>query len=633
MKTKAILLASLLILFSTLNAQTGSFSVNLKFNGLDRTLACYVPKGYDSTKQYQLMVCLHGLGDNSTNYRNSLINSLKWPELFTNTIFICPDGGTDKNKDFYQPTGDESFITDVLNYGLKKFSIANNKVILQGFSLGGRSALKYGLDNPTKINGLLLNTPALQGLSDLDNKPKSSLQFNYNNAKLIPIFVTAGSSDYTYVFTIQELVKKLKRFNAPIMNLQVQGLGHSIPSNLVLKYCQSFLNNSNLNEFDADIFESLMPNYFCDKNLKLDILVRNNGYSEMNSVSFTMNAGQDTKTETWKGKLLPNEHTTVTLHFPLSASGVQNLSIGVDKINGSTIDIHTTNNTLEQRIEILGTKNELAIEEGFEDEVPNYTIIERGSMFGWAVDTEVKKTGKASINTFNTILLFNTLGYIESFTSPIIDISALGYKQLNFDVAFNYHKYTPPYFTAETIFTDTLEVQISTDCGQTFKTLYKKWGKDLATTPNPFENPLNIQAALFAPKSNQWRKEAIDLSKYSQVKNAIVKFNCISGLGGCLNIDNISAGTNSAGIAMKKSQLKFTMFPNPAVNELNIQVPQLDDAFINILDETGKLMLSVNLEKGIQNYTIKVSDLQRGFYFVEVKSATYHEIKKLVINK
>lgn len=96
------------------------------------------------------MVCLHGLGDNKQQYRNSLINTLKWPTLFPNTIFICPDGGDDKNKDFYQPAGDEAFILAALNYGLNNYTINPNKILLQGFSLGGRSALKFALDNPEK---------------------------------------------------------------------------------------------------------------------------------------------------------------------------------------------------------------------------------------------------------------------------------------------------------------------------------------------------------------------------------------------------------------------------------------------------------------------------------------------------
>ena len=89
MKTKCILLVGLISIFGMLHAQTGSVSATISFNGADRNLACYIPKNYDSTKTYQLMICLHGLGDNSTNYRNALINSLAWNTNFPNTIFVC----------------------------------------------------------------------------------------------------------------------------------------------------------------------------------------------------------------------------------------------------------------------------------------------------------------------------------------------------------------------------------------------------------------------------------------------------------------------------------------------------------------------------------------------------------------
>jgi predicted esterase len=202
---KQIILSLSIILLSAIEllAQKGSFNKEITFNNELRLLSFYVPANYDSTKQTGLVVCLHGLGDNSSNYRNAVINTLKWNTIFSNSILVFPDGGNDANSDFYAPVSDESFIETAINYCKSNYNINSSEVILQGFSLGGRSALKYGLDHPTSFKALLLNSPALQGLQDLQNNPIASLVYNFSNASLLPIFISVGTADDAY-FSLNE---------------------------------------------------------------------------------------------------------------------------------------------------------------------------------------------------------------------------------------------------------------------------------------------------------------------------------------------------------------------------------------------------------------------------------------------
>jgi predicted esterase len=627
MKTKCILLVGLISIFGMLHAQTGSVSATISFNGADRNLACYIPKNYDSTKTYQLMICLHGLGDNSTNYRNALVNSLNWPALFPNTIFVCPDGGSDRNKDFYQPAGDEGIITAAISYGLNKYSINPKDIILQGFSLGGRSALKFGLDNPTKFSGLLLNTPAMQGLADLDNNPAASLIFNFSNAKLLPIYITAGEADYTYVSTVATLAKKLKRHNTAVYHSTIKSLGHSIPSNTSLKNCPAFFVQPNSNHFDADIFESITEFYACSNTLEPSILVRNNGDSTIYSFQLNLKSGNSSKTIEWKGSLLPNQHVSVKSPIVVSGFGKQKIEIKVSTINNGRTDADTLNNSIQVEIETPSDTKPSVINETFEGSEPAWSIKDNGGPFGWYLDSDVKRSGATSIGTFNTLLLFNTNGYKESFSSPILDISALSHKELSFDLAFNYLKYTPPYFTSETIFTDTLQVLISTDCGVTYTSLYKKWGKELATASEPILNPLSLAACFFTPKAEQWKKEAIDLSAFAQIKNAIIKFECISGMGGSLNIDNINLGSKSSGISVNEQSKSPVLYPNPANQVLNIQIAPGEKATVKIHDKSGKIVLEYLADESMA--TFDISQLSQGLYFVEITSANYNGFQKL----
>ncbi len=279
MKSK-LTTAILLMMFSSLNIfaqQKGSFNTTITFRNQSRMLSCFVPANYDSTQKYQLMICLHGSGDNSNNYRNALINSLNWPGIFANTIFICPDGGDDQVKDFYAPAGDERIIDSSIQFACGQYHIDTSKIILQGFSLGGRSSLKYGLENPTKFKGLLLNTPAIQGLSDAENNPKASLIYNYANSKLIPIYITVGDQDYIYDYTLKKVVEKLKKNDAMFQFREVAGMAHNIPVSSIISPCLAFFNQPAKNIIDADIFEIDVKERTCDAVLLPKCFIRNLG--------------------------------------------------------------------------------------------------------------------------------------------------------------------------------------------------------------------------------------------------------------------------------------------------------------------------------------------------------------------
>ena len=103
-------------------------------------------------------------------------------------------------------------------------------------------------------------------------------------------------------------------------------------------------------------------------------------------------------------------------------------------------------------------KNELTINEGFEKDSTGWIIDHTGSLFEWYMDPDVKKTGSRSMGSFNTIFMFYTQNYVESFSSPFINIAALANKELSFDLSYNYNKFTAPYFAQDTYFADTLQI-------------------------------------------------------------------------------------------------------------------------------------------------------------------------------
>lgn len=81
----------------------------------------------------------------------------------------------------------------------------------------------------------------------------------------------------------------------------------------------------------------------------------------------------------------------------------------------------------------------------------------------------------------------------------------------------------------------------------------------------------------------------------------------------------------------------FGMFPNPAANELTVEVPmEADgDVAVSIFDPAGKIALQQHstLGKGNNQMTFDLNKLPNGVYFVQVRNGEMAKTRKLVIQK
>ena len=82
----------------------------------------------------------------------------------------------------------------------------------------------------------------------------------------------------------------------------------------------------------------------------------------------------------------------------------------------------------------------------------------------------------------------------------------------------------------------------------------------------------------------------------------------------------------------------FTMFPNPAQNEvvLDFTLDKAAEMSISVIDVTGKVVKEVSAVKflsGSNTTTIDASDLNNGFYFVNIHSSEGSKTTRLMIAK
>ncbi len=636
MKKNYVMAVMLLIgiLFSNANyAQTtGSFNDSVMFMSQQRLLSLYVPTTYNASNPYRLMVCLHGLGDNCANYRNSLVGGLAWGANISNTIFVCPEG-YNVNTDYYYPAGDEAIIQVSIDYARQHYNIDTTDIILQGFSLGGRAALRYGLDNYSKFKGLLLNTPAVQGVKEAINA--GGYNYTYANASHIPIYITHGETDIAYEAPIDSSYKEMVLNDGIVRYFQFPGLGHAIPPIAQIINFIPYFDSPTVVNYDADLVELNIAQRACVTSVPAACLLRNTGLDTIHSVTLHYTVNANNYTYTWNGTLASFQHAIVSLPVVNVPAGNQTLDVAIDTINASIADTITSNNAKIAPCQVVTQGTVLPLFEGFEVSVPptNWVQYLAGDFYSpWFQDSTVMKTGYASMGAANTILLFDNAGRKEDIASPIMDLTSVANPNLRFDVAYNYHHYAPPVLTIDTIFADTLEVLISTDCGSTNTVLYKKGGTQLATFANPILNPTNLQAIFIAPADSNWRTEFIDLSSYGTYNEAILTFRYISALGGSVYIDNVNFSNTPLGISKLRTN-NFRLYPNPANNIVNINTGDEAISNVEVIDMAGKLVIGIDNTGGGSELNVNTSAMAAGAYIFRIYSEHSVQTSKVIINR
>lgn len=631
-------LFSLLCALSVFGQTTGSFDANIPFANGTRQLSVYVPTNYNPANKYKVMVCLHGLGDNAANYRNALVNTLNWRTLLPTTIFVCPESSTTTD-DYFAPngSGNEEIIKESINYIRTNYSVDTTDITLQGFSLGGRAALRYGLNNPDVFKGLLLNTPAIQGVKEGSSK-QPAYPFALANANKIPVYISHGENDVFYTAPIDSIVEQLVLNDCPVLLNRVTGLNHTIPSSAQLGDFSKFFDSTTTSAFGIEVSRLYIPERVCNGFVNGSVLVRNTGKTTINSIAldFSTTGSTATRVSTNGLSLAPFQHVIlpITNQFAGSAE-VHTFTVKASLINGTENTDPISPNNENRKSKQLVRQNSgraLPLTEGFEgpDFPPTGWVVKQsGDIFSaWDKSEDVKKTGTASMGAFNSAFLFDNSFRSEEVQTPVLDLSSMQNPHLAFDLAFNYHKFKAN--NDSITLSDTLELLISTDCGNTFTRIFKAGGKELTTFAAPILNPQTLEACFINPSVGEWTTMLFPLSTYATSNNAIISFKYTSGLGGSIHIDNVAVTSNALNVEVPLEN-QATIYPNPAKNSTTITANNI--TAINVWDANGKLCTLKTTPLG-ENTTVLHTDLlSSGVYYVQVVTEHAIQHQKLIIEK
>ncbi|APZ47865.1 hypothetical protein BW723_16885 [Polaribacter reichenbachii] len=115
-----------------------------------------------------------------------------------------------------------------------------------------------------------------------------------------------------------------------------------------------------------------------------------------------------------------------------------------------------------------------------------------------------------------------------------------------------------------------------------------------------------------------WRSPSTDLGNVT----FYTAVNATNGNGNAFDGGDqvITASTSSPSLSISEAKrLKFDLYPNPAIENLNIQLPNgTNKALVQFYNYTGKLVLTNNITE--LNSKINVSNLSKGIYILKVVS-------------
>ncbi|MGZ3864861.1 MAG: M43 family zinc metalloprotease [Bacteroidia bacterium] len=366
----------------------------------------------------------------------------------------------------------------------------------------------------------------------------------------------------------------------------------------------------------------------CVTTVNPSVTLKNWGASTLNTalIQYKIDAGT-VMTYTWNGSLASLATTVVALPSMTTTAGSHTFSVNSASPNNNT-DGNSANDAATGTFTVVsGVGTPIPYTEDFENTTfpqGGMTLNNPDAATTWQRDTWAHKSGVASayMDYFN----YGATGQYDEMVIPALDFTGgTGTLGMSFQVA--YRLYTSP--TATLTFSDTLQVVISTDCGATWNSVYKKFSSALTTATPAYST------TSFTPTATQWRSESIDLTPYATSNYAIVKIRGINDYENQMYIDDINISKTN-GIKNSAASLGVSVYPNPSADgkfSVDIAHNEANVTRLVVFDMLGNKVYEINDNIPAGNYDMDLSSLGGGTYFVQVVKGNASGYTKIVISK
>ena len=412
-----------------------------------------------------------------------------------------------------------------------------------------------------------------------------------------------------YLKAGQHLVIKFRNVNAHGNNLYLDDISISAHVSLDRDVLPTSITN--------------VPEYVCNGVITPSMSFRTDGAKVLTSLKVNYKIDNGTvQSINWTGSLTQNNSATVALpDLPALAPGEHTLTIYTSQPNGLN-DLNVYNDTIKQIFYTMG-KAVSPISATFENVTfppAQWVIANAEKDITWQRTTSSAATGVGSmvIPNFKT----STVNNVDKFISPVISGNEL-YDSVF--VSFDYAYATGLASGAGTQW-DTLEIAITTDCGNNFTTVWKKWGTDLQTITGA-GNP----SAEYVAQPGDWKNIIIPLFPVTGNKDFQVFFISRSNHQNDLYIDNINIFGKILPERLKKQG--YLIYPSPFQDQFIIR--NLEEP---VTLKSAALFNSIGQRVWMQEYNgnaskeiyVNASNLPKGVYTVKLFYTDKTVVEKII---
>ncbi|MEP6746071.1 MAG: M43 family zinc metalloprotease [Bacteroidota bacterium] len=348
------------------------------------------------------------------------------------------------------------------------------------------------------------------------------------------------------------------------------------------------------------------------------ITIRNRGSQTLTSLTITTVLDNTTvATAPWTGSLAQLATANVTLPAVTATAGTHTLKVYLSNPNNGT-DQNTINDSIS--INFQYNNPVTSVSESFEGSVfppTGWDIVNPDNGITWQKVTGVAKTGSASVKIDN--LDYSAVGQQDYLRLPDVSLTGVDSAFFSFQVAAA--TYTDVNTASNTW--DTLEVLLSTDCGTSYTSLYKKWGSTLVTHTAALTTS-------FVPAATEWRKDSINISNYIGAGKILLAFRNTTGFENNVYLDDVNLRTVTINPNLKSRG--FLVTPSPTNGAVIVQFyPQPTNIKgIEIFNMSGQKVAETIVNGQSNYYALDISRYSAGVYIVRVVEGNQVLTKKII---
>jgi hypothetical protein len=325
---------------------------------------------------------------------------------------------------------------------------------------------------------------------------------------------------------------------------------------------------------------------------------------------------QTPSTYNWTGTINGGSSAVIALPAVTLTPGSHVTSANIVAVNGAPESVQTNNNATGNAGMVMPavasyTQNFLPVN----FTLMNWIIENPDNFITWArvSNTATPGSGGAKMDFYNSPP--NQIDYLYNLNA--IDLSTATAPQMTFKLA--HKRYSAAY-------ADQIDVMLSTDCGQTWTSVWMKSGSTLATVAG-------TTTSAYSPALADWRLETIDLTPYIGQNNVVIGFKATSDYGNNAYIDEVNI-TGAVSVNEINPSL-FSMYPVPSNGAVTLSLDQVqaNEFSVEVTSVDGKLVHGMEVSRTGNTHNMDLSHLNTGTYFVRITAANETSVKKIVIEK